>query len=228
MDLTQQGDLKLSILCCLNDVMKYWKSLSRKLCFALFIGISAHPVMATEITAGSPYLQQHASDLVKWHQWGDEAFEKARKLNRPIYLSIGYSACHWCHVMQEESFTNPAIAKILNENYVPILVDRERRPDIDESYMMATEAMSGQGGWPNNLILTPEKEPVFGAVYIPPNDLKNLLNGFLGDWAGNEPQIRAEAKRVSGLLASFLTRKLEAAELTPEIIKEIATFEILK
>jgi uncharacterized protein YyaL (SSP411 family) len=181
------------------------------------------PLSAGELSAGSPYLRQHADDAVKWHSWGDAAFEKARKLKRPIYLSIGYSACHWCHVMQEESFTNPVIAKILNENYVPILVDRERRPDIDEIYMLATEAISGQGGWPNNLILTPEKEPVFGAVYIPPDALQNLLTGFLGDWASNQIEIRAEAKRVSGLLSQFLNRKLEAAEITPKILSEAAS-----
>ncbi|MGI9481742.1 MAG: DUF255 domain-containing protein [Hyphomicrobiales bacterium] len=181
----------------------------------------AHPASRLANEA-SPYLRQHVNDLVDWHVWGAEALEKSERLNKPIYLSIGYSACHWCHVMQKESFKNETIAKILNEAFIPILVDRERRPDLDETYMLATEAMAGHGGWPNNLILTPEQKPIFGAVYIPPDQLTNLLNAVRADWVSNEEELRTEADRVATLLGQFLNRKLEAAELKPEILSEAA------
>ncbi|MEM7751578.1 MAG: thioredoxin domain-containing protein, partial [Pseudomonadota bacterium] len=99
----------------------------------------------------SPYLRQHASNPVDWYPWGKAAFEKARKENKPILLSVGYSTCHWCHVMERESFSNKEIADVLNKNFVSIKVDRERRPEIDETYMLATEILNQSGGWPNNV-----------------------------------------------------------------------------
>ncbi|MEM8971214.1 MAG: thioredoxin domain-containing protein, partial [Pseudomonadota bacterium] len=104
----------------------------------------------------SPYLRQHASNPVDWYPWGKAAFEKARKENKPILLSVGYSTCHWCHVMERESFSNKEIADVLNKNFVSIKVDRERRPEIDETYMLATEILNQSGGWPNNVFLTPD------------------------------------------------------------------------
>ena len=116
----------------------------------------------------SPYLLQHAHNPVDWYPWGKEAFEKAKKEDKPIFLSIGYSTCHWCHVMAHESFENPDIAKILNQFFVAIKVDREERPDIDHIYMTAVTAMTGQGGWPLSVFLTPDKKPFFGGTYFPP------------------------------------------------------------
>ena len=104
----------------------------------------------------SPYLLQHAHNPVDWYPWGEEAFEKARRENKPIFLSIGYSTCHWCHVMEHESFENEAIAKLMNENFVNIKVDREERPDLDQIYMNAVQMMTGQGGWPMTMFLTPD------------------------------------------------------------------------
>ena len=118
----------------------------------------------------SPYLLQHAHNPVDWYPWGQEAFEKARKENKPIFLSVGYSTCHWCHVMEEESFENPQIAKILNENFVPIKVDREERPDVDQIYTQAVMALTGQGGWPMSVFLTPDLKPFYGGTYFPPED----------------------------------------------------------
>jgi uncharacterized protein len=118
----------------------------------------------------SPYLRQHAHNPVDWHSWGPEALDKARRLNRPIFLSIGYSACHWCHVMEHESFENEAIARILNEYFVSIKVDREERPDLDQIYMTAVQLLTGQGGWPMSVFLTPELKPFFGGTYFPPDD----------------------------------------------------------
>ena len=118
----------------------------------------------------SPYLIQHAHNPVNWYPWGDEAFETAKKMSRPVLLSIGYSTCHWCHVMEEESYEDEEIAQYLNENYIVIKVDREERPDIDSIYMSAVQAITGRGGWPLNVWLTPDKKPFYGGTYFPARD----------------------------------------------------------
>ena len=116
----------------------------------------------------SPYLLQHAHQPVDWYPWGPEALDKAKREDKPIFLSIGYSACHWCHVMSRECFDNEELARQMNERFINIKVDREERPEIDAIYMNALIAMNGQGGWPLNLFLTPEQEPYFGGTYFPP------------------------------------------------------------
>ena len=118
----------------------------------------------------SPYLLQHAHNPVDWHPWGEEAFEKARRENKPIFLSIGYSTCHWCHVMERESFENEAIAALLNRDYIAIKVDREERPDVDRIYMTFVQATTGSGGWPMSVWLTPDRKPFFGGTYFPPEN----------------------------------------------------------
>src|SRR5262245_62080508 len=122
------------------------------------------------INETSPYLLQHAHNPVDWYAWGDEALERARREDRPILLSIGYSACHWCHVMEHESFENPTIAQLMNSNFVNIKVDREERPDIDQIYMNAVQMMTGSGGWPLTVFLLPNGQPFFGGTYFPPED----------------------------------------------------------
>jgi uncharacterized protein YyaL (SSP411 family) len=124
----------------------------------------------------SPYLLQHLYNPVDWHPWGPEALEKARREDKPLFVSIGYAACHWCHVMERESFEDPKIAAILNEHFVSIKIDREERPDIDEIYMAAVQVMSGHGGWPLNVFLTPELEPFVGGTYFPPESRYGLLS----------------------------------------------------
>jgi uncharacterized protein YyaL (SSP411 family) len=119
-------------------------------------------------TETSPYLRQHAHNPVDWHPWGPEALERARREDRPIFLSIGYSACHWCHVMEKESFEDERISAVLNERFVCIKVDREERPDLDEIYMTATQLLTGQGGWPNSVFLTPDLKPFYAGTYFPP------------------------------------------------------------
>lgn len=121
----------------------------------------------------SPYLLQHAHNPVNWYPWNDEALDLAKKENKPILVSIGYSACHWCHVMEKESFEDEATAKIMNEHFVNIKIDREERPDLDHIYMDAVQAMTGSGGWPLNVFLTPEKKPFFGGTYFPPKRAYN-------------------------------------------------------
>ena len=116
----------------------------------------------------SPYLLQHADNPVDWYPWGEEALRKAHAEHRPIFLSIGYSACHWCHVMAHESFEDERVAAILNEHFVSVKVDREERPDLDQIYMSAVQALTGSGGWPMSVFLTPDGRPFYGGTYFPP------------------------------------------------------------
>ena len=128
------------------------------------------------INEASPYLQQHAHNPVDWYPWGEEAFAKAKKENKPIFLSIGYATCHWCHVMEHESFEDEEVAAAMNKNFISIKVDREERPDIDQVYMQVAQMMNGQGGWPLNILMTPDKKPFYAATYIP----KYSRNGRVG------------------------------------------------
>ena len=116
----------------------------------------------------SPYLLQHAHNPVNWYPWGDEALQKAKQENKPILISIGYAACHWCHVMERESFEDEATAELMNEHFINIKIDREERPDLDHIYMDAVQAMTGSGGWPLNVFLTPDTKPFYGGTYFPP------------------------------------------------------------
>src|SRR6188508_1974664 len=122
----------------------------------------------------SPYLPQHAHNPVDWHPWGPEALEKAKSEDKPIFLSIGYSACHWCHVMERESFEDSETAAKLNEQFVPIKVDREERPDVDDLYMEAVQGMTGQGGWPLSAFLDPDGVPFYGGTYFPPEPRQGM------------------------------------------------------
>jgi len=157
------------------------------------------------VLESSPYLQQHAHNPVSWYPWGDEAFAAARRLGRPIFLSIGYSTCHWCHVMERESFEDPAIARLLNERFVAIKVDREERPDVDDVYMSAVQALTGGGGWPMTVVMTADGQPFFGATYLPPRDGdRGMRTGLatvlttLADRHAAEPQtIAAHAAEVT-------------------------------
>ncbi len=125
----------------------------------------------------SPYLVAHAHNPVDWYPWGPEALDRAVREDNPIFLSIGYSACHWCHVMERESFENPALAELLNANFVAIKVDREERPDLDQIYMNAVQLMTGRGGWPMSVFLTPDARPFYGGTYWPPSS-RHGMPGF--------------------------------------------------
>ncbi|PYQ29024.1 MAG: hypothetical protein DMF56_12130 [Acidobacteria bacterium] len=144
----------------------------------------------------SPYLTQHASDPVQWQSYGDAAFAEARKNNKPIFLSIGYSTCHWCHEMQRESFADPEIAKLMNDAFVNILVDREERPDIDSVYIAVTRTLTGDAGWPNNVILTPDGKPFFAASYIPKERFRALIPRVQKMWSEQREGIVASANMV--------------------------------
>ena len=151
--------------------------------------------------ATSPYLLQHQHNPVDWHEWGDEAFSKAAKEDKPIFLSIGYSTCHWCHVMAHESFEDEEVARALNQHFVSIKVDREERPDIDELYMAYTQALTGHGGWPMSVWLTPERAPFHAGTYFPKAQFLNLLGGLADTWENKRDQITQSA----GQAKSFFT-----------------------
>jgi len=151
----------------------------------------------------SPYLLQHADNPVDWYPWGEEAFEKARREDKPIFLSIGYSSCHWCHVMEHESFEDPSVAALMNDAFVCIKVDREERPDIDDVYMTVSQMMTGRGGWPLTIIMTPDKIPFFAATYIPKESsvgrtgLLTLISVIKDHWATRRDELLGVAARVS-------------------------------
>lgn len=152
----------------------------------------------------SPYLLQHAHNPVDWYAWGEEALAAAREQNKPILLSIGYSACHWCHVMERESFENEEIAQLMNENFINIKVDREERPDLDQIYMNAVQMMTGQGGWPMTMFLTPEGVPFYGGTYFPPEDRHNMP-GFPRVLMGVAETYRARPDEVTKTAVSMLS-----------------------
>jgi uncharacterized protein len=162
----------------------------------------------------SPYLLQHAHNPVDWYPWGDEAFQKAKAENKPILLSIGYSACHWCHVMEHESFENEEIAKLMNDLFVSIKVDREERPDLDEIYMNAVQMLTGRGGWPMTVFLTPEGKPFYGGTYFPPEDRQGMP-GFPRVLTGVAQAYREKPQDVEksvGQILSALERMSQSQE----------------
>src|SRR6266702_1529565 len=151
--------------------------------------------------ATSPYLLQHADNPVDWWPWSDEAFAEARRRGVPVLLSVGYAACHWCHVMAHESFEDQQIAALLNENLVSIKVDREERPDVDAVYMAATQAMTGQGGWPMTVFMTPEGEPFYSGTYYPREYFQRLVLGVAKAWHEDRDGVIGQAGRIAAALA---------------------------
>jgi uncharacterized protein YyaL (SSP411 family) len=173
------------------------------------------------IHAKSPYLLLHAHNPVDWYPWGDEALEKARKENKPIFLSIGYFTCHWCHVMERESYSDPAIAAILKQYFVSIKVDREERPDIDRLYIAYVEATTGSAGWPLNVVLTPERKPFFGGTYFPPDQLKALLQKVSDSWSKQQDSITQTAGRAAQQLIQMVSKQPPATgDLQPAILDQ--------
>ncbi|OAD00075.1 hypothetical protein MUCCIDRAFT_113528 [Mucor lusitanicus CBS 277.49] len=170
------------------------------------------------INEKSPYLLQHAHNPVDWYPWGEEAFNKAKQENKPIFLSVGYSTCHWCHVMEHESFESESVAAIMNQKFVNIKVDREENPGVDKLYMTYVQLTSGQGGWPMSVFLTPDLNPFFGASYFPPEDqygkpgFKTLLNRIAQLWETDPQKVKASGENMTQQLRSYIQAK--PAELT--------------
>src|SRR6478736_6397350 len=157
----------------------------------------------------SPYLLQHANNPVDWYPWGAEAFAASRSSGKPIFLSIGYATCHWCHVMERESFENEGIARVINELFIPIKVDREERPDVDRVYMMFVQATTGAGGWPMSVWLTPELEPFYGGTYFPPAaqwgrpGFVDVLREIGRAWSDDRPRVVKSAAEIVERLAAM-------------------------
>lgn len=172
----------------------------------------------------SPYLLQHAYNPVDWFPWGDEAFEKARQEEKPIFLSVGYSACHWCHVMEHESFENGEIAQILNEHYVSIKVDREERPDVDQIYMSAVQLITKRGGWPMSVFMTPEGKPFYGGTYWPPTSrmgmpgFRDILLKLAAFWTNKRDEVDTSAEQLVDAIQGMSAPVFESAELSEETI----------
>ncbi|NLP18332.1 MAG: thioredoxin domain-containing protein, partial [Firmicutes bacterium] len=154
----------------------------------------------------SPYLLQHAHNPVDWYPWGKEAFAKAEGEDKPIFLSIGYSSCHWCHTMNRESFEDEEVAELLNKHFVAIKVDREERPDIDHLYMMACQAISGQGGWPLTIIMGPDKKPFYAGTYFPKESkygrpgLIETLDLIRTHWKSNREELEEVGEEIVSIL----------------------------
>jgi uncharacterized protein YyaL (SSP411 family) len=166
----------------------------------------------------SPYLLQHANNPVDWYPWGEEAFATARRDNKPIFLSIGYSTCHWCHVMERESFENAEAAALLNRAFVCVKLDREERPDIDHVYMTVCQMMTGSGGWPLTILLTPERQPFFAGTYIPRAALLSFVPRVESAWREQNADLRRDAGRVAGLLRDAMAQAA-GGEIGPEVLR---------
>ncbi len=186
------------------------------------------------INETSPYLQQHAHNPVEWFPWGEEAFARARAEDKPILLSIGYSACHWCHVMEKESFENPEIAQLMNRLFVNIKVDREERPDVDQRYMAFVQAFTGSGGWPLTVFLTPEGEPFYGGTYFPPVDrygkpgLKKLLKVVAEFYRNNPQELQQNLQKIREMLdqhqSEITGSKIPDAEAWRQAVEELTRY----
>jgi len=180
----------------------------------------------------SPYLLQHAHNPVNWYPWGDEAFETAKKLNRPVFLSVGYATCHWCHVMEEESFEDIEIARYLNENYICVKVDREERPDIDSIYMSAVQALTGRGGWPMSVWLTDDRKPFYGGTYFPPRDgdrganigFLTILEKLIESFHAQDGRVENAGKQITAAIAQIMSPKPGTRLPGKEIIQNAVSF----
>ncbi|GBD35867.1 hypothetical protein HRbin36_00982 [bacterium HR36] len=177
--------------------------------------------------AASPYLRQHGDNPVDWYPWCAEALERARREDKPIFLSVGYAACHWCHVMEHESFEDPEIARLLNENFINIKVDREERPDIDQLYMQAVVAMTGQGGWPMSVFLTPDLQPFYAGTYFPPTrrwgrpGFREIVAALAQAWRQRRADIQQTAEEVTEHLRRTQQLALPVSEPSEQLLRKL-------
>ncbi|MCK5697153.1 MAG: thioredoxin domain-containing protein [Gammaproteobacteria bacterium] len=166
----------------------------------------------------SPYLIQHAHNPVNWYAWGKEAFATAQRENKPIFLSIGYSTCHWCHVMERESFDNETIAAYLNKHFIAIKVDRERRPDVDKTYMTALTLLNGSGGWPMSSLLTPQGKPFYSGTYFPPMSFMQVLTQVEELWKTDESRLRKIGDSIAQAVQDYQKGQKQTANISQEQI----------
>src|SRR3954469_23472541 len=172
----------------------------------------------------SPYLLQHAHNPVDWYPWGDEAFERARAEDRPIFLSVGYSSCHWCHVMAHESFEDDDTAKLMNELFVNVKVDREERPDVDGVYMQAVQAMTGRGGWPMSVWLMPDGRPFYGGTYFPNEDrhgmpaFRRVCEAISEAWGERRDELNESAGKLTEVVDQDALAGAAQGDLSPDLL----------
>src|SRR5688572_16526680 len=188
--------------------------------------MSQHKFTNRLLHESSPYLRQHAHNPVDWYPWGEEALARARELDCPIFLSIGYSACHWCHVMEKESFEDPEVGRLLNDHFISIKVDREERPDLDQIYMTAVQLLTQQGGWPMSMFLTPDLKPFFGGTYFPPDDrygrpgFKRLLTALAQAWRDQREALVKQANDITSNVQTYLNLEpQQQGTLGPNLLK---------
>src|SRR5688572_20579754 len=170
--------------------------------------------------ATSPYLLQHADNPVDWWEWGPQAFAEARRRDVPVLISVGYAACHWCHVMAHESFEDDEVAEAINASVVAIKVDREERPDVDAVYMTATQAMTGQGGWPMTVFATPDGEPFFCGTYFPKSNFTQILHAITDAWRTQRDAVLAQGQAVVKAIAG--TPVAGSGQLTSALLDHAA------
>ncbi|RLE01447.1 MAG: thioredoxin domain-containing protein, partial [Bacteroidetes bacterium] len=172
----------------------------------------------------SPYLLQHAANPVNWYPWGEQAFLEAKKQDKPVFLSIGYATCHWCHVMEKESFEDQDVANLINDNFIPIKVDREERPDIDQIYMAVSQAVTGAGGWPLTVFLTPEKKPFFVGTYFPKHGrygrtgMLELIPQVRGLWRDKRDELLQSAEQITDYIQG--SSQSQSGELDKELARK--------
>ncbi|RLA95564.1 MAG: thioredoxin domain-containing protein, partial [Deltaproteobacteria bacterium] len=178
------------------------------------------------INEKSPYLLQHAHNPVNWYPWGEEAFQKAKKENKPIFLSVGYATCHWCHVMEKESFEDEEVAELLNRYFVSIKVDREERPDVDQVYMNVCQAMTGSGGWPLSVFMTPDGKPFFAGTYFPKEGRRGMP-GFkdvviqIGElWKKDREKLFAASENIISALEKRVRPDESAEKIGLDVLKK--------
>ena len=197
--------------------------------------MSAHDTTHTNRLAGesSPYLLLHQHNPVDWYPWGPEALEKARREDKPIFVSVGYSTCYWCHVMERESFSSPAVAERMNREFVNIKVDREERPDIDEIYMAATQILTGQGGWPNSVFLTTSLKPFYAGTYFPPDErhgrpsFGRVLEGLADAWRNRREEVEMQADEMASAMGRYLEQRVQPAAAPPGADVAVRSLEAL-
>src|SRR5437868_11265109 len=179
--------------------------------------------------ASSSYLRSAMHQPVDWHEWTAEAFDKAQRENKPVLLDVGAVWCHWCHVMDRESYENPEIAKLINDNYIAVKVDRDERPDVDSRYQAAVQAISGQGGWPLTAFLTPDGRPFFGGTYFPPDDhygrpgFRRVLLSIAGAFKEKHDEVMESAVSVMGAIAHQESFAGRSADINPQTVGNMVT-----
>src|SRR5271169_5369058 len=201
---------------------------------AFRIPVAIHLTMTTQTLnslsrASSAYLRSAMHQPIHWHEWGEEAFATAQRENKPILLDIGAVWCHWCHVMDRESYDNPEIAEIINQRFIAVKVDRDERPDIDSRYQVAVSSISGQGGWPLTAFLTPDGKPFYGGTYFPPDDqygrpsFKRVLLSIANAFQEKNDDVMEQAKMVEGAISHAESFAGKSSEFSPAVIEAIVT-----